>query len=312
MTGAPDRILLTGASGFVGGHMRASLAAAFPQAGLITPDADVRDASAIDAAIKDALPDVCIHLAAVSTVAEAAQDEDLTWQINLHGTRHVARAILQHVPQCQMLFASTSDAYGGSFRLGVQVTEDTALAPLNAYAASKAAADLALGSMALQGLRAVRLRAFNHTGPGQSSRFVVAAFARQIARIAAGLQPPFLLAGNLDTSRDFLDVRDVCQSYVACIERRDSLAPGTILNLASGEPHKIGDVLHALQMYSGVDIEVRVDRSRVRDTDLRLSCGDAKRALQLLGWAPSIAWDVTLRDVLDDWHRRVARDGNAA
>ncbi len=100
-----------------------------------------------------------------------------------------------------------------------------ALAPMNVYGASKAAADLALGSMALQGLRVVRLRTFNHTGPGQSAAFVVAAFARQIARIAAGLQPPSLLVGNLDTWRDFLDVRDVCRAYLACIAHRDDCRP---------------------------------------------------------------------------------------
>src|SRR6185437_13750265 len=108
------------------------------------------------------------------------------------------------------------------------IAERVSLAPINAYGATKAAADLALGSMAEHGLRCVRLRPFNHTGPGQSEQFVVAAFARQIARIAAGLQPPLLEVGNIDTRRDFLDVRDVCSAYAACIERAATLAPGTI------------------------------------------------------------------------------------
>ena len=150
-----------------------------------------------------------------------------------------------------MLFVSSSDAYGGSFRAALRVTEDTPLAPMNVYSATKAAADLALGSMAVRGLRVVRLRSFNHTGPGQSAQFAVAAFARQIARIGAGLQPPSLRVGNLDTWRDFLDVRDVCRGYVACIAQRDTLAPGTILNLASGQPRRIGDVLHELQAHGG-------------------------------------------------------------
>lgn len=305
MAAPPGCILLTGASGFVGCHLTASLSAAYPDATLIAPTIDIRDAAAVEAAVRDASPEVCVHLAAVSTVAAAQQDEDQAWQVNLHGSLHLARAILRHAPDCVMLFVSSSDAYGSSFRAGVPVTEDTALAPMNTYGASKAAADLALGSMTPRGLRAVRLRAFNHTGPGQSAEFVVAAFARQIARVVAGLQPPLLQVGNLDTWRDFLDVRDICRAYIACIDRRDALEPGTILNLASGKARRIGDVLTELQSMAGVEVEMRVDRSRVRKTDLRIACGDATRAWDVLGWAPAIPWSVTLRDVLDDWRGRV-------
>jgi GDP-4-dehydro-6-deoxy-D-mannose reductase len=166
--------------------------------------------------------------------------------------------------------------------------------------------------MAMQGLRVVRLRPFNHTGPGQTAQFVVAAFARQIARIRAGLQPALLRVGNLDIWRDFLDVRDVCRGYVACIEQRDKLAPGTILNLASGQPQRIGDTLTELQVMAGVEAEVQVDKSRVRDNDLRLACGDATRALQLLGWAPAIPWSTTLRDVLEYWQGRVIAETGEA
>lgn len=312
MSAAPDRIILTGASGFVGRHLTAALAAAYPDATLITPDVDIRDATAVAAAIQVASPDVCIHLAAISTVAASARHEDQAWQVNLHGSLHLAHAILRHAPDCVMLFVSSADAYGSSFRAGTAVTEDTALAPMNVYGASKAAADLAVGSMAMQGLRVVRLRAFNHTGRGQSAEFAVPAFARQIARIAAGLQPPVLQVGNLDTWRDFLDVRDICRAYVACIARRDALAPGTILNLASGQARRIGDVLGELQAMAGVEIEVRIDQSRVRESDLHMACGDATRAREVLGWTPTIPWSVTLRDVLDDWRARVAGEAGEA
>jgi GDP-4-dehydro-6-deoxy-D-mannose reductase len=312
MTVPPDRILVTGASGFVGRHLTASVSAAYPGTTLITSRFDIRDAAAVEAAIQNASPDVCIHLAAVSTVAAAARDEDHAWRVNLHGTLHLARAILRHAPQCLMLFVSSSDAYGSSFRAGSLVTEDTALAPMNTYGATKAAADLALGSMAMQGLRVVRLRAFNHTGPGQSAEFVVPAFARQIARIAAGLQPAVMQVGNLDTWRDFLDVRDICKGYIACIERRDMLVPGTILNLAAGQPRRVGDVLMELRDMAGVEIEVRIDRSRVRATDLRTAGGDATRAGDVLGWSPTIPWSVTLRDVFDDWRGRIVGEAGVA
>jgi GDP-4-dehydro-6-deoxy-D-mannose reductase len=305
MTSAPRRILITGATGFVGRHLAASLAAAYPDAALYTPPIDVRDADEVATAMRQASPDVCIHLAAVSTVRTAEQNEDQAWDVNLHGTLRIARAILRHAPECQMLFASSADAYGHSFRSGTPVAEGVPLAPINVYGATKAAADLALGSLAERGLRCVRLRPFNHTGPGQSDQFVVAAFARQVARIAAGLQPPLLQVGNINTWRDFLDVRDVCAAYLACIDSRDTLPPGVILNLASGRAQKIGDILSELRALAGIALEVRVDPARVRESDVPSACGDATLAQKLLGWTPVILWTRTLQDVLDDWRGRV-------
>jgi GDP-4-dehydro-6-deoxy-D-mannose reductase len=305
MASAPRRILITGAAGFVGRHLTVSLATAYPDATLHTPSIDVRDAGEVATAVREASPDVCIHLAAVSTVRTAEQNEDHAWDVNLHGTLRVARAILERAPECQMLFASSADAYGASFRTGKPVAEGVPLAPINAYGATKAAADLALGGMVEQGLRCVRLRPFNHTGPGQSHQFVVAAFARQVARIAAGLQLPLLKVGNINTCRDFLDVRDVCVAYLACIDRRDTLPSAAILNLASGKARRIGDILSELQALAGTALEVQIDPARVRERDVASACGDATLAQELLGWTPVIPWTRTLQEVLDDWRARV-------
>jgi nucleoside-diphosphate-sugar epimerase len=304
MAGAPRRILITGASGFVGRHLTARLAAARHDATVFTPSFDVRDREVVAATVRQTLPDVCIHLAAISTVRGAEQDEDQAWQVNLHGTLAMARAILRHAPECLMLFVSSADAYGDSFRAGAPLAENAPLAPMSTYAATKAAADLALGSMAEQGLRCVRLRPFNHTGPGQSEQFVVPAFARQVARIAMGLQPPVLEVGNIDARRDFLDVRDVCAAYLACIDKATTL-PGAILNLASGKARRVGDILSDLQALAGITAEVRVDSTRKRKSDVPSACGDATLARDGLGWTPTITWEQTLRDVFDDWRARV-------
>lgn len=308
MATPPRRILLTGAGGFVGGHLRVALAAAYPAATLLTDPVDVCDAAAVAAAVAAGAPDVCVHLAAVATVAAARDDEDRAWAVNLHGTLHVARALLRHAPDCQMLFVSSADAYGGASASGAAIDEGAPLAPKNLYAATKAAADLALGAVAGQGLAVVRLRPFNHTGPGQSADLVIAAFARQIARIAAGLQPPRLEVGNLDTWRDFLDVRDVCAAYLACIDRRADLPAGTILNIGSGQPRRIGDVLAELVALAGITAEVRTEPARTRANDVAHTVADCARAHALLGWAPAVPWSQTLRDVLDDWHRRIGSE----
>jgi GDP-4-dehydro-6-deoxy-D-mannose reductase len=304
MTAIPRNILVTGASGFVGRHLMTALATAYPHAALLTPPVDVRNAAEVDAAVRAGKPDVCIHLAAVSAIAAAQLAPDHTWQVNLHGTLHLAWALSRHAPDCQVLFVSSSDAYGTSFKPGIKLDESAPLAPATVYAETKAAADLVLGGMAAQGLRVVRLRPFNHTGPGQSAEFVVSAFAHQLVRIAAGVQAPVIEVGNLETWRDFLDVRDVCAAYIACIAKGESLVPGTILNLSSGQARRIGDVLADLAALAGVEIEIKVDASRIRTTDVRMACGNAARARDLLGWTPVIPWEHTLRDVLNDCRAR--------
>ena len=158
-------------------------------------------------------------------------------------------------------------------------------------------------------MRVLRLRPFNHTGPGQSSAYVVAAFAEQVARIAAGLQPPVLRVGALDPVRDFLAVRDVCAAYAACLRRADELAPGTVLNLASGVPRRVGDVLDALLRLAGVEASVQTDAARLRPSDIPAATGDAGLARHILGWTPGIPWEQTLRDVLADWRGRIEHSG---
>jgi len=303
-----NRILITGAGGFVGGHLLPKLAAAFPAATLLPAAFDLRDPAAIDAGIRDAAPDVVIHLAAISAIPAARQEPDAAWTVNLDGSRRLGQAILTHAPDAFLLYISSADVYGASFLSGLPLDEAAVLAPMNVYGATKAAADLTLGAMAADGLRVVRLRPFNHTGPGQSDQFVVAALAHQLARIAAGRQPPVLNVGNLDSQRDFLDVADVCAAYIACITHQDRLPPGTILNIASGQPRRIGDILEDLVQLAGLHVEVHGEPARIRATEIRTACGNASRAHDRLAWHPAVPWHHTLATVLEYWHHKMSTE----
>ncbi len=302
---APGHILLTGAEGFVGGHARAALTAAFPAAtitgtglGPAHRRLDVTDRAAVFAALAALRPDVCLHLAGIAAVQGAGADPDRAWAVNLHGAINVAEAILAHAPQCRLLFVSSGEVYGGGFRTGLALDETAPLHPLNLYAVTKAAAELALGALASQGLRLLRLRPFNHAGPGQSEAFVVPAFAGQIARIEAGLAPPVLHVGALTPERDFLDVRDVCAAYAACIARFESLANNQPLNIASGVGVTIGTLLQNLLAQARLPIEVREDPARLRPVEIGRAVGDAGLARRALGWQPRIPLAETLRTVL--------------
>jgi nucleoside-diphosphate-sugar epimerase len=304
----PRRILVTGGNGFVGGHLLARLSQAFAGAEMLAPRAsalDITDCAAIDAFLARHRPDVCVHLAAIAAIPAARDDPRLAWRVNLHGTLALADGLRRHAPECVLLYPSSADAYGRSFRSNALVDESVALAPLNVYGATKAAAEMALLAHAANGLRAIILRPFNHIGAGQSAAFAVAAFARQVARIEAGLQPPVLRVGALDPERDFLDVRDVCAAYVEAIRRADALASGTILNIASGLPRRMGDVLAALMTLAGVDARVETATTLLRPGEIASAAGNANAARQALDWSPVIDWQTTLGDVLDDWRRRV-------
>ncbi|SDR61084.1 GDP-4-dehydro-6-deoxy-D-mannose reductase [Rhizobiales bacterium GAS191] len=306
-----SRILVTGANGFVGPQLLARLSGAFPEAkilgtgfkgGALPPggmELDIRDAQAVDRAIASVSPDGVVHLAAISQVQQAQQSPRATFDVNFGGTLNIAEAMRRHVPQARLLFVSSSEVYGGSFRsASAPIDETVPLDPMNSYAASKAAADLLIGQMAHQGLQAIRLRPFNHTGPGQNDRFVVASFVAQIVGIERGDQEPVLRVGNLDAQRDFLDARDIVTAYAQAMAASD-LTNGTVLNIASGRARRIGDILEDLLKRARVAIRILVDPARLRAVEIPVAVGDAGRARALLDWAPNIPFEQTLDEMLD-------------
>lgn len=305
------RIGITGASGFVGGWLCSHLAAAGGSAVEVLPlldretGGDIRDREAVMDAVAAARPDAVVHLAAIAAPAQARRAPHEAWEVNLMGTLNVAHALLEHAPDALLVHAGSSEVYGDSF-LGAAgpLDECAALLPRTVYGATKAAADIMIGQMARDGLRSVRFRAFNHTGPGQSPDYVAAAFARQIALIERGLRPPVIKVGNLDVERDFLDVRDIVAAYAAAVAQRTELEAGCALNLASCRPTPVRRLLEILLGLSDAVIEVVVDPARLRPNEPKSISGNARRAAELLGWHPKFRLETTLADVLQYWRRR--------
>ncbi len=308
---APPKVLITGAGGFVGRHLTAALAASHPDWVLDAPNSpggvDVTDAPAVEAWIRDARPDIVVHLAAVAAVTASVKDPRLAWQVNLGGALNVVLAMQQHAPAAHLLFVSSAEVYGDSLKNAGPATEAVLLQPVNPYAASKAAADLLVRQAMAGGLSGTVMRPFNHTGAGQSEAFVAPNFAAQIARIEAGLSPPVIEVGSLDEERDFLDVSDVVRAYVLMLERAGRPETAGVFNVASGRAVRIGDLLEQLMSMAEVRIQVRVDPTRLRATRIQRVVGDATR-LRSLGWAPTVPIADTLSAVLEDRRRAIAEE----
>ena len=265
---------------------------------------DVTDAEQVSSVLAAERPTHVFHLAAIAAIQAARRDVRQTWAVNFGGSLNVAIAVAETVPDCRVLFCGSGLVYGTNAPGGRPFDESAPLDPADAYGASKAAADVMVGQMAKQGLRAIRLRPFNHTGPGQSEHFVVPAFAAQIAKIERGEQEPVIHVGSLTSRRDFLDVRDVVDAYVRAVLRFDDLPVGCALNVASGRAISMGEILDILLAMSSKTVEVRQDTSRLRSNDASAIIGDASRARRLLDWQPRTDITATLGAVLDYYRDR--------
>lgn len=318
------RILVTGGGGFVGSYLLKKLKETFAKdASLFSWDfysgynehsvdnvqflkVDIRDRTAVEDSIKSIQPTHIVHLAAISHVPSAIRDPFSTFEVNIFGTLNIMEAVKSFCPGAGVIYISSSEVYGASFQEKNALDETAPLQPLNPYAVSKASADLMVGQYAEQGLQVIRLRPFNHIGPGQSEGFVISSFAYQIARIEQGFQERVIKVGNLNTKRDFLDVRDVVSAYVQVIKKIKSLPSGLVMNIASGMPRKISEILDALLSHANCSIEVQLDKSRLRTSDTPITVGLSEKARKLLCWQPKISWESTLISILDWWRERVA------
>jgi GDP-4-dehydro-6-deoxy-D-mannose reductase len=297
------RALVTGAGGFVGRRLVPYLSAKGWEVSAIDIEVDVVDGEAVSAAVEAARPDAILHLAALSSVVATLDDPASAFRVNFLGTRNVLHASLESAPNCRVLFVGSGSTYGTSEPGSPAFREDALLRSESPYARTKAAGDLLARCYGERGLRVIRARPFNHTGRGRPDHFVESSIARQIAEIEAGLRPPRIEVGNLDSVRDFLHADDVVAAYFRLL---DPAVPPGAYNVASGVGRRIGDVLETLLGLAGMTqrIEVVVGDRLFRPTDRAV--GDASRLRGATGWSPERDFRSTLSELLDGW-REVVR-----
>ncbi len=315
------KLLVTGAGGFVGGHLVGYLRREHPRvevfgvvlpqggitwgtgAGMSAIEADLNDPQATAVVVEAVRPDAIIHLAGQSSPHLSWLDPGATLRTNVMGIVHVLDAARRAGLRPAVLVVGSAEEYGPAPGEELPLRETVPLRPASPYAVSKVAqAALAALYGPSAGMRVVTTRTFHHTGPGRGETFAESSFARQIAEIESGRRPAVLKVGNLEAVRDFTDVRDVVRAYWLLLERG---AGGAVYNVCTGRGRRIRELLDVLLACSRARVEITVDPERLRSADVPAQVGDPSRLKAATGWEPQIPLEQTLRDLLEDWRRRL-------
>jgi GDP-4-dehydro-6-deoxy-D-mannose reductase len=266
--------------------------------------ADLTDASSIRRLIAGVRPDRIFHLAAQTFVPASWNAPAETMNLNVIGQVNLFESIREAEIRPLVHVAGSSEEYGLVYPNEVPMSESNPLRPLSPYAVSKVAQEmLAWQYWQSYGLQTIVTRGFNHTGPRRGENFVTSSYALQIAQIERGLRPPIVDVGDVESKRDWSDVRDIVRGYWLALERG---RPGEVYNIGSGVCLSAREMLDVLLRHTDRKVEVRIDSSRLRPSDVKILWADASKIERETGWRPEIPFETTMRDLLEYWRRRLA------
>jgi GDP-4-dehydro-6-deoxy-D-mannose reductase len=314
------RCLVTGITGFVGGHLTKLLLARGDEVIGTSNDidpagcrenlklfhVDITDGAGIARLVQESQPDRVYHLAALSSPAESLGNERSVYDTNFFGTLNLLEAVRCCTPQAHVLLVGSTQCYGNVSEAELPIREEQPFAPRNPYALSKAAGDL-LGFQffARYGSHIVRARPANHTGPGQSPAFVCSDFARQAAAIELGLSAPVLRVGNIGVSRDFCDVRDVVRAYAGLLENGH---PGEAYNIGSGGAIALKEITGILTSFCSRPVQIAVESERARPDDAKSIYVSVAKIAAHTGWVAEYDLRTTLRDLFEYWVLKLGKN----
>ena len=326
-----NKVLITGITGFVGSHLADYILANFPEVQILglarwrSPTDNIRhvldkitleygdlsDLPSLKIVLSRQKPDVIFHLAAQSYVPFSFSSPIVTLNTNIIGTCHLLEAVkeLKFSSEYDPIIhiCSSSEVYGQVKENEVPIRESNPFRPSSPYAVSKVGEDmLAFQYWLSWKIKTIRTRMFTHTGPRRGEVFASSTFAKQLASIEAGLAPPVVKVGNLDSVRTFLDARDAVKAYWLLVNK---CPPGEVYNIGGVETMTVGDMLNRLLRLSKVkNITVEVDPSRLRPSDVTLQIPCIDKFVAATGWKPETKFDKTLENLLDYWRDYFKRE----
>lgn len=308
------KALITGITGFAGGHLKEFLRKKYIDVfGIADPKfpsdekgiyvLDIRKFKALKEIVRNLKPDFVFHFAAISNVSKSWLNKRLTFQTNFFGTLNLLEAIKLASPDSKTLLVGSAEMYGNVPENKQPIKENFPINPINPYATSKAAQEL-LGKLYRNGeeLNIYFVRSFNYTGPRQSENFVCSDLARQIVRIEKGLSPPIIKTGNLEIKRDFSDVRDVIKAYYLILTAGKK---GEIYHTCSGKSFRIREILDILLSYTNKKIKIVEDTRKKRKHDIPVLHGNFEKLRNDTGWEPEIPIEKTLFDLINWWRLKL-------
>ena len=300
------KLLVTGLGGFVGKHLQEEVSR-HGEWQLVAPRShDLLQPESLDLWLQAETPDAVIHLAGQTFVPQSFRDPVQTLQVNLVGTCNLLQALKRAGFDGVFLFVSSGDVYGKVASDNLPITEDLLPRPRNPYAVSKVSAELLCQQWSyVEPWRIMIARPFNHIGPGQREDFVISSLARQVVRIRKGLQEERIEVGDVEVTRDFLDVRDVIAAYMCLLSSGRS---GEIYNVCSGSERCVRDLAMQLAELAGVRVDLVQDPARLRPSEQRRVVGCSQKLQKETGWKPSISITETLQGIISDWEEREVQE----